>query len=152
MRRSSKGKCHLCGGIFGKSAMTRHLEKCRQEDAAGASELKGFHLLVEGDGQPEYWMHIETPAEAKLKDLDKFLRDTWLECCGHMSAFRIEGQSYVYPSGSGLGKSMNAALEKVLAAGMSFEHEYDFGTTTALALRVVAEQTRSRAHAKPSGF
>ena len=23
-----------------------------------------------------------------MKDFDQFLRDIWLECCGHMSAFR----------------------------------------------------------------
>jgi len=29
------------------------------------------------------------PARATLTDLDGFLRDIWLECCGHLSAFDI---------------------------------------------------------------
>jgi len=35
--------------------------------------------------------------------------------------------------------SMNVPLGKVLTAGMKFVHEYDFGSTTELVLRVVSE-------------
>lgn len=27
-----------------------------------------------------------------LDDLDQFIRDIWVECCGHLSAFYIEGK------------------------------------------------------------
>jgi hypothetical protein len=30
-----------------------------------------------------YWMHLEVAAGTTLTILDRFLRDTWLECCGH---------------------------------------------------------------------
>jgi hypothetical protein len=40
-------------------------------------------------------MHLEVPADATLTDLDEFLRETWVECCEHLSAFRIAGVSYV---------------------------------------------------------
>ena len=36
-------------------------------------------------------------------------------------------------------KSMNIKLGRVLGPGMKFFHEYDFGTTTHLALKVVSE-------------
>lgn len=36
-----------------------------------------------------YWLYLEMPARATLTDLDGFLRDIWLECCGHLSAFDI---------------------------------------------------------------
>src|SRR5260370_19281758 len=39
-------------------------------------------------------MHLELPANATLADLDDFLRDTWLECCGHLSEFTIKDVSY----------------------------------------------------------
>ena len=39
-------------------------------------------------------MHLELPASEELDTLDAFLRFIWLECCGHLSAFRIDGTSY----------------------------------------------------------
>jgi hypothetical protein len=144
----SNGKCHLCGGVFAKAAMTGHLKSCaRKQDAAGASTAeKGakrrpvFHLSVEGRYQPEYWMHLEMSADATLDTLDRFLRDVWLECCGHMSAFEIEGESYsVQPMDFNAG-DMEVKLKDLLAPGMKFFHAYDFGSTTHLTLKVVAER------------
>jgi hypothetical protein len=39
-------------------------------------------------------MHIEVPASEPLVTLDNFLRDVWVECCDHLSAFRIDGELY----------------------------------------------------------
>jgi len=55
---------------------------------------KFFHLLVEGRYLPEYWMHLLVTADISLKKLDTFLRDIWLECCGHLSAYTIEDKTY----------------------------------------------------------
>lgn len=86
-------------------------------------------------------MHLEVPATATLGDLDDFLRRTWLECCGHMSLFEIGGVDYYSELVDGLpGRRMNVQLGKVLAPGLKFSHEYDFGTTTELALTVAAER------------
>lgn len=86
-------------------------------------------------------MHIEAPEDAKLRDLDGFLRDIWLECCGHLSAFNIKEVSYSSsPQRDFDERSMAVKLGEVLEAGMKFSHEYDFGTTTELSLRVVSEQ------------
>jgi hypothetical protein len=145
-RPTSQGKCNLCGKTFGKAAMTRHLEKCRQENPAGvAGQKRVFHLQVEGRGSPEYWMHIELSADASLKALDGFLRQIWLECCGHLSMFNIGGEAYDIapepdPWSGKKPKGMSAKLGDVLALGSKFTHEYDFGTTTELALKVVAER------------
>ena len=152
-RRTSTGTCALCGEDFGKAAMTRHLVKCRAEHTPGKGKFrKTFHLKVEGRYLPEYWLHIEIPAEATLRTLDAFLRGIWLECCGHLSAFTIENAQYELDTGGvdamwpmifGRGappQSMNTRLEAVLRPGLKFFHEYDFGTTTHLALRVMAEQ------------
>jgi len=35
-------------------------------------KTKIFHILVEGYGQPEYWMHLDLPGNAALADLDSF--------------------------------------------------------------------------------
>jgi hypothetical protein len=98
-----------------------------------------FHIVGEGAHHSEYWMHLEANADATLEDLDSFLRDTWLECCGHMSAFTIQKTRYIAGSGidsmwvdigfkPGGEKDMNIALSKVLAPKLKFYHEYDFGT------------------------
>lgn len=95
------GICEFCEGEFDKSKMTQHLKHCKKRAAALASMEDGtaqkqklFHLLVEGRYNPRYWMHLEIPASAKLFVLDWFLRDEWVECCSHLSAFEIGGVSY----------------------------------------------------------
>lgn len=152
----STGKCSLCGETFGKKKMTKHLDSCIREKS-GTEDLpakkkckKGmvFHLVVEGRGQPEYWIHIAAPALAKLTHLDSFLRDIWLECCGHLSAFNIGGVSYSGGAsgadffgqdfGDDMDESMDITLEKVLSPQIKFLYEYDFGTTTELTLKVVS--------------
>lgn len=86
-------------------------------------------------------MHLRVPAGMKLNKSDDFLRATWLECCGHLSAFRIDGRSYAVMSMDGFDeRNMNHAMEKVLYPDIKFYHEYDFGTTTELTLRVLSEE------------
>jgi hypothetical protein len=158
MRREiSKGKCNFCNATFSKAAMTKHMKSCKQRKAALDSSLKKgvrktniFHIVVEGRHLPEYWMHLEAPANATLEDLDDFLRENWVECCGHMSAFTIGETRYI--TGAGIdsmwvsigfapgGRDMNIALRRVLSPGLKFHYEYDFGSTTELALKVVAER------------
>ena len=157
-RQVSKGKCIFCNATFSKAAMTKHLKSCKQRKAAIESSLekrrslktKIFHIVVEGRFLPQYWMHLEAPANATLEDLDDFLRDIWVECCGHMSVFTIQGARYI--TGAGIdsmwvgigfvsgGRDMDIALSKVLSLGLKFRYEYDFGTTTELTLKVVAER------------
>ncbi|HDQ06361.1 MAG TPA: hypothetical protein ENN36_06550 [Candidatus Bathyarchaeota archaeon] len=153
MRRiTSTGKCCFCGGTFSKRTMGRHLNSCKQRkhlmEKMANGKTRILHLAVQGRYEPGYWMHLEVVADAKLKALDSFLRDVWLECCGHLSAFTIDDVRYnsdldkdalFYSSFKE--KSMNYKIGSVLRADMKFIHEYDFGTTTELALRVVSERT-----------
>jgi hypothetical protein len=154
-KRISKGTCALCQGEFSRASMTKHLEACqrRATEASRAAghkprrTMKHFHLVVEGRELPMYWMHLEVRTGITLADLDAFLREIWLECCGHMSAFEIGGQRYV--SGAGLyfepepdEHGLQVRLDRILHPGLSCLYEYDFGTTTELRLKVVAEETR----------
>ncbi len=182
--------------------MTQHLKSCKRRTAGIAeseSDTKSFrskntrllHIMIQGLRLPMYWLHLEMPASARLADLDNFLRDIWLECCGHLSAFRIGDVSYSWnveeaddaaldrldemlaqaeaayadptrppltasvddlrffqrvgklPSFVFRGhkvRSMAPELGKVLQVGQKFTHEYDFGSTTELDLKVVAER------------
>ena len=91
---------------------------------------------------PAYWLHIAIPGAKTLYDLDRFLRDIWLECCGHLSGFAINGVRFEnQPADETLfgrppDQSMSAKIDKVLEPGMEFSYEYDYGSTTDLVLTV----------------
>lgn len=95
----------------------------------------------------EHCLFVEVKETASLKDLDSFLRDIWLECCGHLSGFEIEGISYEAETGCDytwqeVSKSMNCKLMSVLRKGLTFDYEYDFGSTTGLMITVVNYRVR----------
>jgi len=154
---ASEGICASCGGNFSKAAMTRHIKACRKKQAApppNGKKQKTIWLIAEGRGNPEYWLHLDVPSSNTLADLDQFLRDIWLECCGHLSAFTIDNVRYELDTGmvdamwkdffgpSMPTRSMNVHLYSILKPRLKFHHEYDFGTTTWLTLKVIAEQER----------
>lgn len=146
-RQTTKGTCSFCHGTFSKGPMSRHLASCSQRtslaDTSSPKQKKTtvFHLVVDGRDNPQYWMHIHIPADTTLTDLDAFLRDTWVECCGHLSNFEIAGTTYASHPDSEFGdKSMHIQVGKLLEPGMHFSYEYDYGTTTELRLKVIAEE------------
>ncbi len=137
------GECFICHESIAKAQITRHLGKCiaAQKPLAGEA-IKMLRLQIEGRYLPDYWMQVAIPGAWTLDDLDSFMRETWLECCGHLSCFTIDGTRYAYEpfNESILGrreKSMDVKLYKVLGIGAEFTHEYDYGSTTDLVLRVV---------------
>ena len=74
-----QGKCYLCGTLFSKKEMKKHLRLCREKQDAGIPEgdrkptrAKSFILLVEGRHYPEYWLYLEVPVRTKLEKLDGF--------------------------------------------------------------------------------
>ena len=154
VRAKYTGQCLLCKQVIDKSQMTRHLKKCLvdQNDDTGRS-VELFHLVIEGNHLPMYWMHVEIPGAKTLQHLDSFLRDIWLECCGHLSGFTIDGQGYsVHPAEGGpFGRreeTMGQKIYNVLRVGAEFQHEYDYGSTTELKLRAV--DVRKRRVKKPA--
>jgi hypothetical protein len=130
-----KATCLLCKSKYTGSGMTRHLQACLPkslENQRKSQTLKSqpfFHILVKGYYLPEYWLHLKVVSSAKLEALDQFLRDIWLECCGHLSSFSHKGNEL----------AMGRKLKDVLRPGMELLHEYDFGTTTELLVKVLGE-------------
>lgn len=139
----SFGICGLCKERLSKLAMPRHLASCAP--VHGSQRGKActlFHLRVEGAGIADYWIDLEIKGSACLLSLDNLLREVWLECCGHMSAFKINKVSYVSmvddEFDSGLDeRDMNIRISDVLMPGQKLIYEYDFGSTTDLTLRVL---------------
>ncbi|MCW5554223.1 MAG: hypothetical protein KIS67_18950 [Verrucomicrobiae bacterium] len=159
---TSPGKCRCCGELFDKSRMSTHLKSCAKRIGPTASPkprgARSFHLVVEARYNPHYWLHLEVPATARFGDLDRVLRDVWLECCGHMSAFRFPRPRVPFRASGTVAQLLAAAaahsfedemddeqrlmgvpVGKRLQPGAKLEYEYDFGSTTELSLRVVGE-------------
>lgn len=141
-RISTSGKCELCGGPFSKGSMKGHLRKCKQlKSSATNSGNECFHIVVQGGYRNIYWLHLAVPKDLPLTKLDNFLRGTWLECCGHMSAFTIAGNRYAAspmndPAFGLKERSLKVPIGTVLREGTKFSHEYDYGSTTLLSLEV----------------
>lgn len=162
----SSGKCRLCGQLIGKPQITAHLKTCVKRATAAApdtpSAARCLHLLVQATYDPAYWLHLEVPAKVTFGRLDRVLRDIWLECCGHMSAFRFPRKRLPPISRGNFAQMFAAAAERAvedemedeqrlmdeavgkrLRPGVKLEYEYDFGSTTHLSLRVLDEYSSS---------
>ena len=144
---NSKGECRFCYKTFSGRGIGRHLLACaakkEKDEVLTGKKSEGYiyHLRISAWGI--YWIHIEMEGTATLLDLDDFLRGLWLECCGHLSQFTIHGVMYSsYEEQDDFWgdapKSMDIPLVDVLDLKDKFEHEYDFGSTTELALQVLS--------------
>ncbi len=133
----SEGKCVFCENTYTKSGIGRHLkshlDKIQKEENA---QKQYAHLLVEADVM---FLQILIDANAKLSELDEFLRAIWLECCGHMSAFMVKNYVEI---------GMRTSIKKAFSQHPKLEHHYDFGTTTRLDVKcygfyTIPKQTES---------
>lgn len=116
------GTCALCRAELKKMSAAKHLATCLAK-TKGNTE----YVIVKAEGGgitgATYWLYAAVPATCTLKDLDGFLRRTWLECCGHMSAFR-----------SGRMQIPKSACAGDFDEGEKLAYEYDFGDTTELTI------------------
>jgi len=98
---------------------------------------------IEVVGRPKaYWLFLGMAHDAKLSDLDAWLRAIWFECCDHLSEFVIGPTRYSsVPSPTfslkARAQSMHVGVGKVLRPGVAFQHHYDFGSATILDLSLV---------------
>ncbi|MDX1521069.1 MAG: hypothetical protein R3264_05545 [Anaerolineae bacterium] len=134
-RKQSKGECGFCGKEMTKGGLSRHLKSCKQRQEAVNAAKTGqkqrlLHLQVQDAWSPGFWLHLEMNGQAKLQDLDRYLRAIWLECCGHLSQFSVGGWS-------GREISMSRKLETVLQPGVELTHIYDFGTSSETLVKAV---------------
>ena len=124
----SEGKCFFCGKTFAKAGINRHLVTHLEEKAKGEKSGRSFLVKVETDkswGTTPYFLSLWIDGETTLKTIDKFLRDIWLECCGHLSKFEDAG--------------MERKAKEVFEKGLLIDYEYDFGSSTLLTLAIADE-------------
>ena len=133
-----KGKCYYCNKELTEKTIKRHVKNCSEmkkkieELSAGDKKQRNQFIIAikpKFDGN-EYCIYLVIDENLSLLHIDQFLRDIWLECCGHLSAFKIKGKFYQ-------DYSMNTRLKDILSVNNKFEYEYDFGSTTYLNLEVV---------------
>jgi len=127
-----------CGREMTRGGMGRHLAACekRREAVAGADASPGeprTQVLLQVQDAPsgDYWLYLEVDGEATLKQVDRYLRAIWLECCGHLSQFSTGGWG-----GSKLG--MARKVGQVFRPGVELTHIYDFGTESVTLLKAAA--------------
>jgi len=127
MAVTTSGNCYICGVELGKTAMKNHILKSHENDDNGEECCL---LMVEGAHNKDYWLIIDVPLGKSLSTVDTFLRKIWLECCGHLSAFRSPKRSEYREIAASMKLYNFTKGDKIL-------HEYDFGTTTESLITVI---------------
>lgn len=143
----TKGTCSRCRKTMSKGAMTRHLGTCGRAERGDPAWLIS---VCARHAPADYWAHLEVPGDATLHALDGYLRELWLECCGHLSQFEIRGRTYALgadlfdggadPFGDFDDASMDVDIGDVLSPGQEARHIYDMGSTTELVVRCLEER------------
>jgi hypothetical protein len=124
----SEGKCLFCDKTFAKAGINRHLATHLNEKSKAEKSGNSFLVKVETNkrwGATPYFLSLWVDGDTTMKTIDKFLRDIWLECCGHLSKFH----------NAGMAKKAKDVFHKDLV----LEYEYDFGSSTDLMVTVVDE-------------
>ena len=130
-KQGSFGVCQSCGARKGKGAMFAHLQDCLSVHVGAGSSGKPEALLLlraQASGLPAFWLDMAVKREGKLKDVDRFLRRIWLECCGHMSEFSSVTHRKV---------SMNTKVSEAVGSVDRLGYVYDFGSSTELVVSLL---------------
>lgn len=131
-KQTINGNCFMCGQTAAKTAMKNHI--CKSHNSGDENCLL---IKAEGAYNKDYWLFFAVSLDATLTAVDKFLRQIWCECCGHLSAFR--------QGGNDIGKARKIST---LDVGDKLFYEYDFGSTTEILLTVISEISRPKQREK----
>ena len=147
-----KGKCYYCNEELSERTIKRHVKGCKirkekiEEAIVNSKKTKSQYILsiVPQYASKEYCLYIAIDIDLTLKSLDSFLRNIWLECCGHLSSFIIDDVNYDSSVDEEFEffshtETMDFKLRQVISVGDKFRYDYDFGSTTALKLEVIEE-------------
>jgi len=137
--KKGSGICMECLKEFPAEEMEAHVLSCDSRLTEEDGE-ENYIIRIGAKDDPDYWLYIELKKDAAFYQLDNFIREQWVECCGHMSMFRVQGEEFYSRCDEMTGgRSMKTRIAKWLKAGMEFDYEYDFGTPTCLHLEVLGE-------------
>ena len=129
----NNGTCLLCKQEVQHRSIVKHLNKCLGMHANKKEQEKEKLFLIKVyDAEKLFWLFIEMNGSSPLGELDFFLRKTWLECCGHMSEFNINGERYSND------RELRKIIHRTFSVGDEFEYDYDFGSTTQLKGKIIS--------------
>ncbi|EFA77942.1 hypothetical protein PPL_08587 [Heterostelium album PN500] len=144
MAKTNKGKCEGCSvtGIIPKEA-AQHCQKCPQIkqklNVKGGTATEAFVAIVFGDRvATEYWMNVLIPCDTPVYEVEEFLKDIWLECCGHMTTWEGlkngVGEFKDIYGGNEEPDEKDVAISECVDLGGTVSMDYDMGTTTTVNL------------------
>lgn len=121
----SEGKCLYCDQLFSKKEIGKHLaEHLAWEEKTEPVENTKTYCHIEVDAG-EMFLHLLVKGDAKMKNIDKFLRVIWLDCCDHLSGFGHKDFKV----------KMSQEVQDVFEPRVKIYHDYDYGTTTRVFLK-----------------
>jgi len=121
----SEGRCIYCNQMFSQKEIGKHLAKHLVEmEKKDADKTMNFYYHIEVQ-VAELFLHLLVRGDATMKIIDDFLREIWLECCGHMSEFGHKNFRI----------SKRDRVEDIFAPRVKNFHDYDFGSTTRVFLK-----------------
>lgn len=148
-KEQPKGQCDFCQETMTRRKLFNHLEKCaKREEAIKKAEKsqrspqKLFHLRAKNPYTLEFWLDLEVKGSARLRDLDEYLREIWLECCGHLSEFSC--RDFFADK-----ISMQKEIEDVFKQEKAIYHSYDFGTTSETVVELISAREGKPLSANP---
>jgi len=121
----SEGKCLYCNQLFSQKEIGKHLAKhlADMEKSVKTTTTQTYcHIEVDAS---DYFIHLLVKGDANMKIIDSFLKDIWLDCCGHLSGFGHNNFKV----------SMSHKVVDVFEPRIKIFHDYDFGTTTRVFLK-----------------
>ena len=141
MKIITKGKCLKCGEIYSPKKAADHLLLCSYPNSTSGTLSDGYLIKVSSkEASNIYWMFITLSKDTSLLVLDEFLRDIWLECCGHLSEFIFRDQRIISHSESGnISKVMKKQIRSFVSHRQRFGYVYDMGSSTELTLSVIED-------------
>lgn len=125
----SEGHCVYCNKIYSKGGLSRHLSTHlkKLEQAPPKKTSLAYHIRVEAG---PFFLQLLMNGNKPLKNLDSFLRQIWLECCGHLSEFFFGRYEEV---------SKSTLAKQVFSKGVIMGYIYDWGSSTELKIQVINE-------------
>lgn len=156
------GVCNICHKTLPGNHIRNHLRRCIRTtlglsvDPPDGAEFSDpatitVHVSVRAQESP-HWIELGVRSDTTLHELDRFLRSIWLECCGHLSQFDIgsvvhstmvpmPGETFLFEpmdEHEAGWQHMAFTLDEAVLPWTRFEHEFDFGHPTELALEYMA--------------
>jgi hypothetical protein len=112
--------CKTCPAKFFKKDIITHQNTC----IVSTNKHKSGYLIrfvSYGQNNNQYYMYALFDASSTFSDIDIFLKEMWVECCGHLSGFSNLNSQI---------KIKNSTLISKYPNQSTFLYEYDYGSTT----------------------